>query len=240
MSKSQSKHAIEGRKWRVNAREKRRLNTVVTEYVRLKHKDIYNECKQFYDSVVEDYSHNQNLTKTQEFRWMMKKYVNLEEQIPEKPAVSNDQTENTNFPTVSTDNQSDVIQTEASAAVIEEDNVAIAESYVEDGFMMNRYVVETEKPDVIHDTIDPLASIIRDTIGDIQHNEILYDEENVEGIVNEIIVGLEEAEPNIFDEPEQQQQQHQQPEDEGIELNFEHELEVKLTDFDIDEDMYDF
>ena len=239
MPKSLTKRAVQARKWRVDAREKRRLNTVVTEYVRLKHKDIYNECKQFYDSVVEDYSQNQNLTKTQEFRCMMEKYVDLEEQIPEEPTVSNDKAENTNSPAVSADNQPDVIQTEASAAVIEEDNVAIAESYVEDGLMMNRYVVETEKPDVIHDTIDPLASIIRDTIGDIQHNEILYDEDNVEGIVNEIIAGLEEAEPSIFDEPEQQQQ-HQQPEDEGIELNFEHELEFELTDFDIDEDMYDF
>ena len=234
MPKSLSKRAIQARKWRIDAREKRRLNTVVTEYVRLKHKDIYNQCKQFYDSVVEDYSQNQNLTKTQEFRCMMEKYIRLEDQIPEEPAVSCDEGENINSPAVSSDIQPVVIQPEAASTDIIEENVAIAESYVEDGLMMNRYVVQPEKPD------DPLASIIHDTLGDIQQNQILYDAENVEGIVNEIIAGLELVEPNIFDEPEQQQQQHQQAEDEGIELNFEDEIEFDLFDFNIDEDIYDF
>ena len=72
MSKRLSKRAIEGRNWRVSARQKRRLNTIISEYVRLTHQDIYNECKTFYISVVDKYTQKQNLTKTEEFRLMLK------------------------------------------------------------------------------------------------------------------------------------------------------------------------
>ena len=79
MPKSQSKRAIEGRKWRVSAREKRRLNTIVTEYVRLKHTTIYEECSNLYNSIVKNYSENQNLTKTREFRELIGDYTQSDE-----------------------------------------------------------------------------------------------------------------------------------------------------------------
>ena len=71
MVKALSKRAIEGRKWRICAREKRRLNTIVTRYIEEKHSDIYERCKRFYNDVVDRYSTVQNLTKTKEFRFFL-------------------------------------------------------------------------------------------------------------------------------------------------------------------------
>ena len=68
MFKSQSKKAIDARRWRASAREKKRFNTVVTEYVRIKYNEIYNECHQLYNSLHEKHSDTSNLTKTRTFR----------------------------------------------------------------------------------------------------------------------------------------------------------------------------
>ena len=86
MPKSQSKRAIEGRKWRASARERRRLNTVVTEYVRLKHATIYEECSNLYISILKNYSEKQNLTKTREFRELIGDYTQAG-----KPCVSSNE-----------------------------------------------------------------------------------------------------------------------------------------------------
>ena len=40
MPKGLSKRAIEGRRWRISAREKRKFNTVVSKYVEENHKEI--------------------------------------------------------------------------------------------------------------------------------------------------------------------------------------------------------
>ena len=71
MLKNLSKRAIEGRKWRVSAREKRKFNTVVSKYIEQKHREIYGKCKKFYDDVVDKYPTVQNLTKTEEFRFFL-------------------------------------------------------------------------------------------------------------------------------------------------------------------------
>ena len=63
---SQSKRAIEGRRWRIHAREKRRLNTVIAKYIEEKHNDLHTKCVNFYDSVVGKYSQVQDLSKTYE------------------------------------------------------------------------------------------------------------------------------------------------------------------------------
>ena len=246
MPKSQTKRAIQARRYRVEARGKRRFNTVVTEYVRLKHEGIYKECSEFYDSVVEKYSLNQNLVKTTEFREFMWGYVqNDNETCEDEPAVSTVE-EDINEPAVSTaeeDINEPAVSTteedingptgsrfetgsEASETNNNEEHLSIAESYIEEGLMINRYVVEASND------VDPLSSIIRDTIGDIDVNHSMHNAENLQNIVDKIINNLEEVEPNIFEQPEQQ------VEDEGVVLNFEDELEHELFDFNIDEDLY--
>ena len=83
---SQTKRAIEGRRWRISAREKRKLNTVVSKYVEENHNDIYEKCKMFYDNVVDKYSTVQNLTKTEEFRFfLMGSTSNTHQQMDEAP-----------------------------------------------------------------------------------------------------------------------------------------------------------
>ena len=71
MQKSQSKKAIEGRRWRANAKEKKQFNTVVVEYIHHKYDDIYNECCQIYRMLKQKHSDAHNLTKTRTFRRMV-------------------------------------------------------------------------------------------------------------------------------------------------------------------------
>ena len=71
MSKPLSKRTIEGRRWRIQARHKRRLNIIISKYVEENHKNIYEHCTEFYNAVVDKYPTVQNLAKTQEFsEWM--------------------------------------------------------------------------------------------------------------------------------------------------------------------------
>ena len=71
MVKSQSKRAVQARKYRDSAREKRRMNKVVAEYVQYKYVDIYNECSALYHSLKKKYPNlgqKCDLTKTPMFR----------------------------------------------------------------------------------------------------------------------------------------------------------------------------
>ena len=77
---SQSKRAIEGRRWRIHAREKRRLNTVIAKYIEEKHNDLHTKCVNFYDSVVGKYSQVQDLSKTYEFRNLLAAETQVSEQ----------------------------------------------------------------------------------------------------------------------------------------------------------------
>ena len=72
MSKVLSKRAIEGRRWRVQARQKPKLNTVIAKYIEAKHADIHTMCVKFYDEVVKKYPDAQDLTKTGEFQQLLK------------------------------------------------------------------------------------------------------------------------------------------------------------------------
>ena len=77
MDKSQSKRAIQARKWRDSAREKRRFNNVISEYVRYKHVEIYNECLSLYESLKKKYpdlAPKKDLTKTRMFRRIIESY----------------------------------------------------------------------------------------------------------------------------------------------------------------------
>ena len=77
MDKSQSKRAIQARKWRDSAREKRRFNNIVFKYVRYKHVEIYNECLSLHESLKKKYPDlgpKKDLTKTPMFRRVIESY----------------------------------------------------------------------------------------------------------------------------------------------------------------------
>ena len=91
--------------------------------------------------------------------------------------------------------------------------VTIGDTYVEEGVILNEYVINS--------STDILAEAANDTIADE-----LYDRtQDLENIVNEIIHDLERVEPDIF-----------QTSDEGIDLNTDDELENMLYDYNIDND----
>ena len=71
MNKSQSKKAVQARRWRDSARETRRLNKIITEYVRFKYEDIYAECENLFQAIKDKYPNlgpKRDLTKTPMFR----------------------------------------------------------------------------------------------------------------------------------------------------------------------------
>ena len=217
MPKTPSKRAIEGRNWRISAREKRRLNTVISEYIRLTRKDLYSECKTFYDSVVQSYTEKQNLTKTFEFRLLIHKY-NQKLFEAEVPAASNevevttisDETVREQPPEAEPPAASD----EVEATTTSGETVSIGWTYVEPGLTINQYVINNNQ--------DILSEAMNGTIEDI-HDDGLDRDEDMFKAVREIVHDLEDVEQSIF-----------YPEDEGIGLNVEDEVCNMLADYDID------
>ena len=243
MPKTPSKRAIEGRNWRISAREKRRLNTVISEYIRLTRKDLYSECKTFYDSVVQSYTEKQNLTKTFEFRLLIHKY-NQKLFEAEAPAASNevevttisDETAREQPPEAeapAASNEVEVATTsdetareqppeaeppaasdEVEATTTSGETVSIGWTYVEPGLTINQYVINNNQ--------DILLEAMNSTIEDIRDDGLDRDEDMFR-TVREIVRDLEDVEPGIF-----------HPEDEGIGLNVEDEIGNMLADYDID------
>ena len=235
MNKQLSKRAIEGRKWRINAREKRRLNTIVTRYIEEKHGDIYQKCKEFYNKVVEKYSTVQNLTKTEEFRFFLNENAasdneqattsNSNEQATtsnsNKQATtssSNEQatTSNSNEQTT-TSNSNEQATTSSSnerATTSNSNEQATTSSSNEQATTSNsneQMVALGIGPDILSEAVCE--------IGEIGENNIQLD--NMDIFVNDIIRELEAGEPSIFGLL-----------DEGIELNAEDELCCLVEQYD--------
>ena len=71
MKKSQTKKAVQARKWRNSARDQRRLNKVINRYVFHKHRSIYDECYELFIALKEKYptlGDKCDLTKTKMFK----------------------------------------------------------------------------------------------------------------------------------------------------------------------------
>ena len=229
MPKTLSKRAIEGRKWRIAAREKRRINTVIAEYVRVKHEGIYVKCTEFYNRVVDEYPQAQNLIKMQEFREMLEKETATASEQTHETATTSEQTHETataseqTHETATTSEQTHETattseQTHETATASEQTHetetttVTIGNTYVEPGLIMNEYIITEAMNGTIGDIIDDGIDRVED----------------METVVNNIIRDLEDVEPAIFESIE----------DEGIGLNTEDEVGNLLHDFDIDVDIH--
>ena len=66
--RSQSPRAIYSREWRVNNREKKRFNTLLSGYISVKYHCIYNEYGEFYNSLNQVHPEVRDLTKTATFK----------------------------------------------------------------------------------------------------------------------------------------------------------------------------
>ena len=64
----QSERAIKAREWRATQREKRRFDTLLSDYAKVKYQDVYKECTEFYRVLNKTYPKKHDLTKTKEYR----------------------------------------------------------------------------------------------------------------------------------------------------------------------------
>ena len=97
MSNTITKKAIQARKWRCKARDKRQLNNIIASYVEHKHKSIYNECYTIYQSIKDKYPNigpKCNLAKTAMFRHMIQQFDSSDDEAttPASPATSTETT----------------------------------------------------------------------------------------------------------------------------------------------------
>ena len=97
MSNTITKKAIQARKWRCKARDKRQLNNIIASYVEHKHKSIYNECYAIYQSIKDKYPNigpKCNLAKTPTFRRMIQQFDSSDDEAttPTSPATSTETT----------------------------------------------------------------------------------------------------------------------------------------------------
>ena len=216
MSGRLSKRANEGRRWRVNARQKRRLNTVIAKYIEEKHNDIHSKCVKFYDSVVGKYSLVQNLTKTDEFRAMIETETPGSEQQG-RPQAETTVSEQQGRPQAETTVSEQQEWPQAEAVVSEpqsEISVTPGYTYVEPGLIINEYVIDNQST---------LSETVNTTVGEFDEGvDRLAD---METIINDIVRDLDHVEPSIFEDLS----------DEGIGLNTEEEIGNILNDYNIDD-----
>ena len=179
---------------------------------------------------MENYSENQNLTKTKEFREL----AGFSFQTDEAQAWSAEEEQSKTAETTNgeeddepANNAAETVEenrnaTEVIQPHVRDEVVTIGDTYVEPGLILNNYVVQPQG--------DIITEAMNETLGD------LYDgidrTEDIESIVNEIIGDLEAVEPDIFINSSTQ--------DEGIELNFEDEVDQVFLNYEIDMDLYDF
>ena len=91
MNKSQTKRAVQARRWRDTARETRRMNKVIAEYVRYKYEDIYGECQELFQAIKKKYPNlgpKCDLTKTSMFRRLTQKDSDSSSNDEESPPAT--------------------------------------------------------------------------------------------------------------------------------------------------------
>ena len=219
MPKNLSKRAIEGRKWRIAARGKRRLNAIVSEYIRLKQRETYDMCLEFYCNVKEKYSEKQNLTKTVEFRHLVCVSREVQPSSGDEPVETVEV--NRSLVEDQTDTRGDepVETVEVNQPLVEDQTVTIGDTYVEQGLIINQYIVQPEQ-DVLSEAINDTLNVIDDGIDHTQ---------DMDAIINDIIRDIEIEEPAFFE--------NSIPQDEGIELSYEDEVDRIMHGLEMD--MYD-
>ena len=260
MVKSQSKRAVQARKYRDSAREKRRLNKVVAEYVHYKYVNIYNECHALYRSLKEKYPNlgqKCDLTKTPMFRRLTQKDSDNSSSDDEQHSTTDDifstSTTTTTCETVSDSEIFTTTTTNETGPTVENfvsstsEPVPGAENLAD---TTTNQSVSTVGDDFTASTSEPLqpATIPVQHLH-IHHNSVgeLYEElvnegeyVNINALNNNLlqdIVNELEHDENINELLNNVQQVMEQEDeiDEGIGLNLENEIE-ELLDFNAEFD----
>ena len=246
-TRSQSRKAIEARRWRVNAKEKKRFNKLVTEYVRFKYHDIYDECHRLYKVLDEKHSESHDLTKTRTFKRMIE---DLKDQsLSPAQDLIDEPVPNTSSPAPN-ESSSLPAQNESTSSPVQDlidEPVPNTSSPAPNEFSSSPAQNESTSSPVPNESSNILTEAIQETLA--AHNYMNIDEiQNIDNVINEIINDLEEndAVRNILDAAvddavrDMFDDEQDQNEDEGIGLNLEEEIFFDIEPFDFELEVQDF
>ena len=247
--KSQSKKAVEARRWRVNAKEKKRFNTVVAEYVHLKYNDIYNECSQLYQTLNEKYPDAANLTKTRTFKRMIEDHNDESNQV--EPARDDDvasvETDVADEPVRDEVNDVTGVQTDVADEPVRDEVNDVAGVQVDVADEPVRDEVARAEPDNI------LSVAIQETLSGHGYGNI-NEIQNIDNVIDDILNELEENDSvrdilndavdvmahEMFAEYDVYVPPMDMDEDEGIVLNVEAEIDIEPFDYALEIEPFDF
>ena len=213
MKLSQTKRAVEAREWRVERRQKRRFNILVSDYISIKYQAIYDECCQFYSSLNQMYPEKHDLTKTKEYKRWKNEMTNDESN---ESGEDND-TEPTTVTTTEPIQDIGEIAAEPTTVTTTEPIQDIGEIAAE--------------PTAVT-TTEPVQNILQIAAEGLipDSPEIRND---IDNIIDDIIMDLQQDDAlrAILDNDDFVQP-HYMDEDEGIGLNAETELDAIMEPFD--------
>ena len=255
MKLSQSIRAIGAREWRVGNREKRRFNALLNGYVSTKYSSIYNECREFYNSLNKEHPERHDLTKTKTFkRWRSQQRAAQNDEYDESDEDNNNNTESSTLiitrpPPVEqslphnedntgseTDGEDNNNNTEPSTSIITRPP-SLEQSLPHDE---DNTGSETNGED--NDQHPPQQNILAEAGVELLPGDPLA-VNDAENIIDEIIRELnqDDAIRNIFnDVANEMVVPHYTEEDEGIGLNVEIELDDIIEPLDLELEGFDF
>ena len=233
MSLSQTKRAIRAREWRTGLREKRRFNTLISDFISVKYPDIYDEAWQFYNSLNKRHSQKHNLTKTKEYKRWKSEIVNNQTSESEDDNAAEPAGEIISEVVIDTDQSNEQTAamaieqvdggeaTEADGNILQAAAMAIEQVDGGEATEADGNILQAAAEGLIPDNLDNLDNIIDDIIMDLQQDDVLRDYLNAERNGEILRPQYEE-------------------EDEGIGLNLETELEAIIEPFDYELDVEGF
>ena len=229
MNLSQSKRAIEAREWRVGYRQKRRFNSLLSDYVSVKYDDIYTECSKFYKSLDEANPETRDLTKTKAYKKWKNEYIANKETCQDIETSNDEQCRSCQVDSTSSQ---DVESNDELCCSYQPDSTPVEDQPDQDLPVNN----PTETPEEANE-IDILSATVEEIL---PQNSM--DINDVNNIINDIINELQQDPDiqNIFED--QLVQPQYEDEDEGIGLNVQSELEaiVEPFDYNLEVEGFDF
>ena len=255
MKLSQSIRAIGAREWRVGNREKRRFNALLNGYVSTKYSSIYNECREFYNSLNKEHPERHDLTKTKTFkRWRSQQREAQNDEYDESDEDNNNNTESSTLiitrpPPVEQslphdeDNTGSEIDGEDNNNNTEPSTSIITRPpSLEQSLPHDEDNTDSETNGEDNDQHPPQQNILAEAGVELLPGDPLA-VNDAENIIDEIIRELnqDDAIRNIFNDVDNEMVvPHYTEEDEGIGLNVEIELDGIIEPLDLELEGFDF
>ena len=188
MSLSQSRRAVEARHWRIGIREKRRFNTLVSDFINVKYPDIYDESCQFYKSLNKRYPKKHNLTKTREYKQWKSEIVNAPLSQSEEDNATESSEEIVSEATAAT---TEPVDTEE---IVSETTAATTEPVDSEEIVSEATAATTEPVDsggIAFEATGPTQNILQAAAEDLIPDN-LENLDDIDNIIDNIIMDLEQ------------------------------------------------